>query len=75
MNKPSHVLALLLFAGIVAAQSESTAPSFAALDADADGRISAAEAQADQRVVERFREADLDRDGYLSAEEFKAAWH
>ena len=67
-------LTLMLIAGTAFAQSGSDEPSFMQLDANADGRISAEEAQADARVAERFQEADADRDGQLSLEEFSAIW-
>ena len=65
-------LMLMLVAGTGFAQSDG--PSFGQLDANADGRISRDEAQIDARVAERFQDADADRDGYLSLEEFAAIW-
>lgn len=56
------------------AVSQSGPPNFTSLDIDADGRISMEEARSDARVADGFAEADKDSDGYLSAEEFTAAW-
>jgi Ca2+-binding EF-hand superfamily protein len=43
------------------------------LDTDGDGRISRAEAQAAPRLAEHFDEIDANKDGFLTAEELKAA--
>ena len=45
--------------------------AFRKLDTDHDGRISALEANSDSKVAERFLEADKNRDGFLSAAEFR----
>lgn len=45
--------------------------AFRRLDTDHDGRISALEANANPKVAARFLEADRNRDGYLSPEEFR----
>lgn len=74
MKRITGTLMVLVMTGAAAAQSGPDAPSFAQLDANQDGRISAEEARADERVVERFLDADSDRDGYLSVEEFTAVW-
>ena len=74
MKTLASTLMLMLTAGTVFAQSGSDAPSFMQIDANADGRISKEEARADARVAERFQEADTDRDGHLSLEEFSAIW-
>ena len=66
-------VAMLVTAG-AAAQDESAPPDFGALDTNADGLISPAEADADARVAAAFPEADVNRDGYLSAEEFADMW-
>ena len=74
MKTFASTLTLMLIAGSAFAQSGSDAPSFTQIDANADGRISTEEARADARVAERFQDADTDRDGYLSLEEFSAVW-
>ncbi|MEM8984634.1 MAG: hypothetical protein AAGC71_16595 [Pseudomonadota bacterium] len=69
------VMTLLLFTLVTAtafAQSDSPPPSFAALDTDADGRISKAEAKVDSRVANVFATLDKNQDGYLSPAEFAA---
>jgi len=44
--------------------------SFSKLDADGDGRVSAIEAANDTKIAAAFTDADTDKDGYLSQEEF-----
>ena len=44
--------------------------SFAALDANKDGRISMPEASADPKLVESFSTADKNGDGYLDVSEY-----
>lgn len=73
MKHLANTALLMLFTGTVLAQSEGN-PSFAELDVDEDNRVSMDEAQADSRVAARFEEADTDRDGYLSLEEFISVW-
>ena len=73
MKHLANTVALLLVAATASAQSERN-PSFVTLDVDEDNRISREEAQADAQVAARFEEADTDRDGYLSLEEFVAVW-
>ncbi len=46
-------------------------PKFAELDTNEDGRLSVEEASADPSIASRFAQADLDRSGYLSREEFE----
>ena len=75
MKSVTSILLLSLIALASPAQSESGAPSFAVLDANQDGMVSRDEARADERVAAGFAEADQDRDGYLSPEEFAAKWH
>jgi clumping factor A len=55
---------------IAAVDADST--SFAKLDADTDGRISAIEASNDVKGAAAFTTADGDKDGYLSQVEFRA---
>jgi Ca2+-binding EF-hand superfamily protein len=47
---------------------------FDSLDANKDGNIAQAEAQAHPTVAEHFTEADANSDGALSPEEFSAAF-
>ena len=61
-----------LIAVATPALSQSDALTFELLDANGDGLISRDEARADERVAAGFEEADQDRDGYVSAEEFAA---
>lgn len=61
-------LPLLLVAGAVLG-----APPFDALDADGDGRITRAEAEADPRVSEQFDDIDTNLDGTLDEAEY-ARW-
>ena len=75
MKSATTIMLLALLAMATPALSESEVPSFAMLDANYDGLISRDEARADERVAAGFAEADQDRDGYLSAEEFAAKWH
>jgi len=52
------------------ATAESMTPSFAKLDADGDGRVSAIEAANNSRVAAGFTAADTNKDGYLSPSEY-----
>jgi hypothetical protein len=54
----------------VAAADPSVA-AFKKLDADADKRLSAIEAANDTNVAASFTRADVDKDGYLTIEEFE----
>jgi Ca2+-binding EF-hand superfamily protein len=47
---------------------------FTALDANKDGKVSQAEAQRNTMVSEIFSTADKDHDGFLSKDEFMAAF-
>jgi hypothetical protein len=49
---------------------DADSASFAKLDADTDGRLSAIEASNSVRVAAAFTTADADKDGYLTKEEF-----
>jgi hypothetical protein len=49
---------------------DANSATFAKLDADTDGRVSALEAANDTKVATQFTTADADKDGYLSKEEF-----
>lgn len=74
MKSVTTIFSLALLAMAAPALSASDVPSFSMLDANSDGLISHDEARADERVAAAFAEADQDRDGYLSAEEFAAIW-
>jgi Ca2+-binding EF-hand superfamily protein len=75
------VAALIPLAGLAAegkakptAKTESgQTPSFDALDANKDGRISMPEASADAKLVESFSTADKNGDGYLDNAEYESA--
>lgn len=75
MHGRSLIVALLALAGpaVAAEPPARPAPSlFAALDADGDGRVTAAELQSARAgQIERF---DADGDGRLSAEEYRSWW-
>jgi len=47
---------------------------FTALDANKDGKVSQAEAQRNTQVAQNFALADKDHDGFLSKDEFTAAF-
>ncbi len=64
--------AAFLAASAALAGEQSLDQMYTALDTDYDGRISVAEAAADKAVLERFKDADKDGDGYLSRNEFAA---
>lgn len=49
---------------------DADSATFAKLDADTDGRVSAIEASNDVKVAAAFTTADGDKDGYLSKDEF-----
>jgi hypothetical protein len=52
---------------------DTSAASFAALDVDADGKLSKAEATVDPVLKKNFKSLDADKDGNLSAQEFASA--
>jgi Ca2+-binding EF-hand superfamily protein len=54
-------------------RKEKGAERFQKLDADGDGRISRAEAQASPRLAAHFDELDVNKDGFLTPDEMKAA--
>ena len=47
---------------------------FTALDGNKDGKVSQAEAQRNTQVAQNFTLADKDHDGFLSKDEFIAAF-
>ena len=72
----------LSIAGLSLADEPTTAPAasttadttvtFSKLDTDKDGKISASEATANQKVADGFVAADKNQDGYLDQAEFAA---
>lgn len=58
--------------GTMSTDANGSAPSFTTLDANGDGRISAAEARSNSSVSGGFASMDADRDGYVSNAEFTA---
>jgi Ca2+-binding EF-hand superfamily protein len=68
---------LISFAAIAQSPMESptqatAAPTFESLDKNADKKLSASEAGADQGLAQDFSAADTNQDGYISREEFDA---
>jgi Ca2+-binding EF-hand superfamily protein len=56
------------------AAPSSMSSAFTSLDADKDGKISEAEAQASRVVAQSFSQADANHDGAISKEEFGSAF-
>jgi Ca2+-binding EF-hand superfamily protein len=56
------------------ALAQDAALVFTALDANKDGKVSQAEAQKNAMVSQDFAAADKNHDGFLSKEEFIAAF-
>ena len=56
------------------ALAQDAALVFTALDTNKDGKISRDEAQRNAMVSQDFAAADKDHDGFLSKEEFRAAF-
>ena len=75
MKSIISIFLLVLLTMATPALSQPNVPNFEKLDANLDGRTSRDEARADERVAAGFADADKDRDGYLSVEEFAAKWH
>ncbi|HSO06110.1 MAG TPA: hypothetical protein VLW45_02665 [Pelomicrobium sp.] len=81
MLKTFATLVLLLFTGGTLAQTtaaeyhqrlaQTDRATFQQLDRNADGRVSRQEATGMVDFVGRFEAMDLNRDGYVSAEELK----
>lgn len=59
---------------LVATPPEATSAAFKRADADADGKLSKAEAANMPAIAERFTALDKDGDGFLSLAEFAAAF-
>ena len=68
---------LLLGIGLVLAApafAQDAALVFTALDANKDGKVTQAEAQKNAAVMQMFAQADKNKDGSLSKDEFQAAF-
>ena len=76
-NRSCIIAALLIAAATSACAADPLPPldraeAFRTLDADKDGFVSRAEAAAHPEVAANFDQADRNRDGRLSPEEFEA---
>ena len=71
--KVIYLVAVALLVAVPAI-AQDTAAVFAALDSNADNRISAEEAQRNTFVTNVFSQADTNSDGYLAKAEFDAAF-
>ena len=67
-------LVVLAFMAATPASAQDAAAVFAALDANKDGKVSQAEAQRNTIVSQDFTDADKNHDGFLSRDEFAAAF-
>lgn len=67
-------LIVLAFMAATPALAQDAAAVFAALDANKDGKVSQAEAQRNTMVSQDFTDADKNHDGFLSRDEFAAAF-
>ena len=68
---------LILGVGLVLATpvlAQDAALVFTALDANKDGKVTQAEAQKNAAVMQMFAQADKNKDGSLSKDEFQAAF-
>ena len=73
MMKKYTIISSALFAGMVTMNSYATeAGKFETMDTNADGIISAEEAQTDAVLVESWSTIDANQDGLLDAAEFSA---
>ncbi len=55
-----------------AASAQPQRKSWASIDVDADGKISATEAQTDPALLKQFPAIDADKDGFVTVAEYKA---
>lgn len=67
-------LIVLAFMAATPALAQDAGLVFAALDINKDGKVSQAEAQRNTMVSQGFADADKNNDGYLSKDEFVAAY-
>ena len=67
-------LFVLAFMAATPALAQDAGVVFAALDANKDGKVSPAEAQRNTMVSQDFADADKNHDGFLSKDEFVAAF-
>ena len=74
MIKQTLAALVLVGAGAMASAADTSMSStkFSDLDANRDGRVSAAEAQSHSQLTQGFRTADSNGDGYVSEAEFNA---
>lgn len=73
MMKKTMIISSALFAGMVAMNGYATeAGKFEKMDTNADGMISADEAQGNAVLVESWTAVDTNQDGQLDAAEFSA---
>jgi hypothetical protein len=67
-------LIAIAFVFATPALAQDAALVFAALDTNKDGKVSQAEAQRNTMVSQDFADADKNHDGFLSKDEFVAAF-
>ncbi len=67
-------LIVLAFMAATPALAQDAGLVFAALDTNKDGKVSQAEAQRNTMVSQSFADTDKNHDGYLSKDEFVAAF-
>lgn len=67
-------LIVLAFMAATPALAQDAGLVFAALDTNKDGKVSQAEAQRNTLVSRGFADADKNRDGFLSKDEFTDAF-
>lgn len=56
--------------GLALAEDNVPLKDFASLDMDKDGKVSGGEAQADTTLAEHFVQADRNKDGFLTQQEY-----
>lgn len=73
MNKYCIAIGMAILLAAPALAQDATLV-FTALDANKDGKVSQAEAQRNTMVSQSFAAADKDHDGFLTKDEFAAAF-